>query len=47
VHVKRNKSDVYKTSSNNFKLNKLIKFSPKISLEKGMFLFFNWYKNKS
>ena len=47
VLVERNKSDVYKTSSNNFKLNKIIKFSPKISLEKGMFLFLNWYKNKS
>lgn len=45
-YVERNKADVYKTSSNNFKLNKIIKFKPKISLEKGMYLFSNWYKNK-
>ena len=42
--ISRNKADVYKTKSNNQKLINKIKFSPEISLEKGMKLFFDWYK---
>lgn len=43
-YIKRNKSDVYKTKSNNKKLIKLINFSPKVSLEQGINQFCQWYK---
>lgn len=43
-YTKRNKADVYRTKSNNLKLIRKINFAPKISLEKGLSLFCNWYK---
>ncbi len=43
-YTKRNKADVFKTKSNNFKLINKIKFSPKINLEDGLKKFCNWYK---
>ena len=44
-YIQRNKADVYRTKSNNLKLIKKIKFSPKISLEDGLEKFCQWYKS--
>lgn len=44
-YTQRNKADVYRTKSNNFKLIKAINFSPKISLEDGLDKFCKWYKS--
>jgi len=38
------KGDIQKTYSNNFKIKKLLKWSPKISLDKGINKFINWLK---
>jgi UDP-glucuronate 4-epimerase len=45
IVVNRNKADVLKTHSSIKKLKKNIKFYPKTSLDKGMKVFIEWFKN--
>ena len=45
IVVNRNKADVLKTHSSIIKLKKNIKFYPKTSLDKGMKVFIEWFKN--
>ena len=39
------RGDVYKTHSSSKKLNKLINYKPKISIEEGVSKFIDWYKS--
>ena len=43
IILKRNKSDVFRTAASTKKLNKLINFYPKVSLNEGMGTFISWY----
>ena len=36
--------DIYKTSANINKIKSFVKFEPKVSIEKGIPLFVNWFK---
>jgi len=47
VVVNRNKADVLKTHSSILKLNKNIKYYPKTSLDNGMKVFIEWFKNSN
>ena len=39
------KGDIYKTHSSSKKLKKFINYKPKISIEKGIGIFIDWYKS--
>lgn len=43
IILKRNKSDMFRTAASTKKLNKLINFYPKVSLNEGMETFISWY----
>ena len=43
IYLKKQPGDVYKTKSNNLIEQKLFKFEFKISLERGIKKFVNWY----
>lgn len=43
--ISMQKGDVYKTHSSIKKINKISPFKPKVSIEKGIKIFIDWYKN--
>ena len=43
IILKRNKSDMFRTAASTKKLDKLINFYPKVSLNEGMEIFISWY----